>query len=492
MGNMHRRLTIGLLLASAVGPGVALPAFAQTKVETEKAAVRGEKNSVKGYWITITDRTYAWEAFRDVVAIYRRVTDRWIGNLRSSTVEGSGVNETTVRSAASNVGYSTLLNYVQSNISYKNNGSNGIVLIDPVSYQIVGIIPVDDASDASTQLSYRTNRTTSATLKGGGTEDVRITGYIYHGSPVILDLEGLGRPDLLAGSEWKVIPGRKLASTALRAFDLDGSGTATWEWVGPRTGLLAWDPAGSGKIASGKQLFGNYTWGERFKDGYEPLARLDKDGDGQLAGPELEKLVVWVDTNSNAQSEPGEVLPVAKYGIESIAIQAQRDAKGHASVAKGFVRRTADGAKQALSTWDWIAMGKAKPTEGTYVWVGEEKGEQFGGYLRLHDDAGKIGGLSFPTVGQKPHPKYITALPITGRAVTAGKVMWTTPSPGGSITSEVTWDPGGKHLYGRTKVNTKKRKSEYSWQAELIAGQPIGAGIRTTVPAAPAAPAAAK
>lgn len=481
MGTIERRTAQGLMLAGAVAVGFALPALAQTKVETEKTAARGEKNGVKGYWVTITDRTYTYEAFVEVVALYRRITERWINNLANNTLESSsGWNESKARSAAANVGWSKLKNYVSSNISKVGGDSNGIVLIDPATNQIIGIVPVSSAGAAHNWLNDRENKVVSASLRGGGSVDIKLTAYTYHGSPILLDLEGLGRPDLLAGPDWKLLPGRKLASNALRAFDLDGTGTASWEWVGPRTGILVWDPGLTGKIKSGKQLFGNYTWGERFDDGYEALAKLDKNGDGTLTGAELESLAIWVDTNSDAVSDPSEVAPVARHGIESISVKAERDAAGHAAARNGFVRRSPDGKKEALATWDWIAMGQARPTEGTYVWVGKSEGKDYGGYLNLRDDRGEIGGLSFPTVGHEQIPGMVVALPVGGRVVEPGKIRWTTPTFGGTVLSEVTWEPGGKHLYGRTKVDTKAKKFEYTWQAELIAGDPIGGGLRAS------------
>jgi hypothetical protein len=439
----------------------------------------------------VTENTYVFQAYREVVALYRRLEKRWLHNLEHDKLEYSAQNDVKlVKEVARKTGFDKLHDYVDVNIGQKGQDSDGIVLLDVNTGEIVGIVPVGSAGDAKKWLQNNVDkgersvgiRTGKANKKNAATatETVKLTGYVWHGSPILLDLEGLGRPDILAGGDWRLQPGRKLASNALRAFDLDGSGAASWEWVGPRSGILVWDPDGTGKITSGKQLFGNFTWGESFKDGYEALAKLDKDKDGDLDGLELAGLGVWVDADSNGVSDAGEVQTADSLGILSISTKAQRDKAGNASSKAGFTRRTAGGARQTLQSWDWIAMGRAKPTSGLYVWVGEDKGEEIGGYLNLKDDGGEIRGLSFPTISQTELLEYLVALPIKGRVTEPGTLTWSTPAPGGTVISTVSWEDGGKHLYGRTRVDTLTRKSTYDWQAELIEGDPVGAGLRAS------------
>jgi hypothetical protein len=448
------------------------------RVEKESKAWKGEKDGKPGYWFQFVTTTFEWQAYVEVVALYRRVTDNWVSDLKSKYLEASrGKNEADVRKVAAKTGYDKLLNYVESNArsSKSKADSIGIVLLDKNTGEIVGTIPVKNADDASSWMSDAMKGERSVTLKGGAKEDIKLSGYIWHASPIVLDLGRLGHPDLLAGPDWGLQPGRKIASAAVREFDLDGTGEGVWEWVGPKSGLLVWDPGARGQIRSGKQLFGNYTWGKQWKDGYEALATLDRNGDGKLTGFELPSLRVWVDADSDGISTPAEVSDLAHLGIEEIAIDATRTGTG-AWHAAGFKRRAADGTSEALATWDWIALGKPRPTDGTYVWVGKEDGKDYGGYLRLSDDGGVIGGLSFPTVGNDiGPPEYVVALPVWGQ-VENGTATWRTPAPDGEIVSTVTWTEGGKHLYGRTVVHTADRKSDYAWQAELIAGKPIGAG----------------
>jgi hypothetical protein len=139
------------------------------------------------------------------------------------------------------------------------------------------------------------------------------------------------------------------------AFDLDGSGLARrWGWITPRAAWLVWDPQRSGRIEGGLQLFGSVSFFVFWDDGYEALAALDDDGDGKLAGEELEGLALWADADGDGISDPGEVLPVAEHGIVSIATTSQRHAGGFEFNPAGV--ESADGATRA--TYDWIVEAR--------------------------------------------------------------------------------------------------------------------------------------
>jgi len=104
------------------------------------------------------------------------------------------------------------------------------------------------------------------------------------------------------------------------SFDLDGDNIAQQHsWLKPSTAILVWDPQQTGRITSGRQLFGSVTWWIFFENGYHALNALDDNRDGRLSDTELKGLAVWHDKNSNAISEPGEVTPIEKLPILSIA-----------------------------------------------------------------------------------------------------------------------------------------------------------------------------
>ena len=123
-----------------------------------------------------------------------------------------------------------------------------------------------------------------------------------------------------------------------------------WPWLKADTALLVWNPSRSGRIASGAQLFGSYTWELFWKTGYEPLAVLDADGDGELRGPELDGLAAWFDHNGNGVSDPGEVQPLCEMGVTALATRATGMEGRHPVSAHGI---TFDDGR-VLPTWDWM------------------------------------------------------------------------------------------------------------------------------------------
>jgi hypothetical protein len=103
-------------------------------------------------------------------------------------------------------------------------------------------------------------------------------------------------------------------------FDADGSGRRrAWTWITGQAGWLVYDAPGSGRITSALQWFGESTFWAFWKNGYEALEALDDNRDGELRGLELRHLAIWRDANRNGRSEPGEVLPLARHGIEALS-----------------------------------------------------------------------------------------------------------------------------------------------------------------------------
>ena len=136
------------------------------------------------------------------------------------------------------------------------------------------------------------------------------------------------------------------------AFDLDGSGVRRpWGWITPKAAWLVYDADGRGQITSALQMFGNVSFWIFWRDGYAALSALDDNDDGVLRGDELHKLALWRDANSNGISEPGEVKPVAEYGIAAL------DCNGCVLSADGLWNPTGvtltNGTTRA--TYDWIS-----------------------------------------------------------------------------------------------------------------------------------------
>ena len=110
-------------------------------------------------------------------------------------------------------------------------------------------------------------------------------------------------------------------------------------------------------MVSGAQLFGGYTWEIFWRNGYEPLAVLDADGDAMLSGDELAGIALWFDRNSNGVSDRGEVQTLAEAGITALSTRPTATDGIHPTNSAGVT--FSDG--RVLPTWDWMARPAADP-----------------------------------------------------------------------------------------------------------------------------------
>jgi tetratricopeptide (TPR) repeat protein len=110
------------------------------------------------------------------------------------------------------------------------------------------------------------------------------------------------------------------------AFDADGSGLKRkWSWVTPKAGWLVYDPSGKGEVSSALQMFGSVSFWLFWDDGYQALAALDDNSDGELTGDELRHMAIWQDLNGNGRCDPGEVRSLADWGVVALSCKCQRD-----------------------------------------------------------------------------------------------------------------------------------------------------------------------
>ena len=137
------------------------------------------------------------------------------------------------------------------------------------------------------------------------------------------------------------MPAEAIAAPQARvAFDADGSGVRRqWTWISPEAGWLVHDPHRRGEITSALQWFGNVTFWLFWTNGFEALAALDDNGDGELAGDELRNFAIWQDRNSDGVSNPGEVQPLAHHRVVALSCRyADGDRVTFAAVAPRGVR----------------------------------------------------------------------------------------------------------------------------------------------------------
>ena len=102
------------------------------------------------------------------------------------------------------------------------------------------------------------------------------------------------------------------------SFIIDITGDGEYEelsqWFAPTEGILVdiSNQSVDGSI-SGVQLFGDE--GGNYADGFEKLATHDNDGNGIVEGKELEGMAIWVDANSNAKLDEGELSTLKDHKI---------------------------------------------------------------------------------------------------------------------------------------------------------------------------------
>jgi hypothetical protein len=132
-------------------------------------------------------------------------------------------------------------------------------------------------------------------------------------------------------------------------FDADGSSVPReWTWITPEAGWLVYDATGGGSITSALQLFGSVSYWLFWSNGYHALAALDDDGDGELRGPELAHMALWIDRNRNGVSDDGEVRPLAADGIVALSCR----------YVEGDGRRVAASSPTGVT----LANGRTRPT----------------------------------------------------------------------------------------------------------------------------------
>ena len=138
-------------------------------------------------------------------------------------------------------------------------------------------------------------------------------------------------------------------------FDLDGTGRQLeWQWITNDAAWLVFDPTKSGKVSSAIQMFGSRSFLLFCQDGYQALSLLDDSHDGMITGHELEGLSLWRDLNCDGICDPGEVIPVADYGIVALSTHGQRHGSGIPFSPVGVTFK--DGTTRA--TYDVILQSK--------------------------------------------------------------------------------------------------------------------------------------
>lgn len=127
--------------------------------------------------------------------------------------------------------------------------------------------------------------------------------------PLVLDLTGAG----IQLSNY---------ATANVLFNMDAdSYKEQTGWIKNGTGFLVYDKSGDGVINDVSEIFSEYfTTGA--KNGLEALKTFDSNHDGVFNASDAaySKVRVWQDTNSNGQTDAGELATLSALGITSISL----------------------------------------------------------------------------------------------------------------------------------------------------------------------------
>lgn len=169
-----------------------------------------------------------------------------------------------------------------------------------------------------------------------------------------------------------------LGTSTIVSFPLEpGRPGARWEWRGSSDApVLVYDPEHKGRITSAHQLFGPWAFGgkrvasleqgtaQSWSNGFEALAQLDSDQDGEINGVELEPIGLWFDENRDAISQPGEVRSSKDVGIVRLRVAFDKtDPKTGDLVSSVGYDRLVDGKVVSGPTVDWIARGANSPRD---------------------------------------------------------------------------------------------------------------------------------
>jgi len=155
-------------------------------------------------------------------------------------------------------------------------------------------------------------------------------------TPIIIDTDGSGFHLTSAANGIK--------------WDFNGVGQPiqiAWTAPGSTNGWLAIDLNGNGTIDSAKELFSNVAAqpadpsDPNAPDGFNDLAQYDANHDGVIDNqdPVWPRLLVWIDSNHDGISQPGELHCLDSLGIHSIStsytVSSKTDAFGNQFHLKG-------------------------------------------------------------------------------------------------------------------------------------------------------------
>jgi hypothetical protein len=283
-----------------------------------------------------------------------------------------------------------------------------------------------------------------------------------------------------------------------------------WLWRGSSAlPLLVFDPEHKGEISSATQLFGSWAFGGKeakplstkvaWNNGYEALATLDADKNGELEGKELTDLGLWFDENRDAVSQPGEVKRLSQVGVKKIFVTGYKTTLEGYYASNGY-QRLRDNVLEVGATLDWIEKSHNSSTDNALSLTPTADSKADTKRSSASTFAGVWGwNLDLPAVGSGVLLLDEIDGNIEGATVTSGKMggagrvtesvefqefaasiessskelsFQFPTADGATISNKARLSDNGEELLGKTIVSNSNRSAqgwyEYSWVAQRI------------------------
>jgi len=172
-------------------------------------------------------------------------------------------------------------------------------------------------------------------------------------SPLALDLDGDGI--------------RTINLSRGVRFDISGDGILDRTgWLAAGDGFLSRDLDGDGIINSGAELFGSVTRlpdGSLADDGFQALSVLDSNSDGRISHGDIsfDELRVWVDSDTDGVTDPGELKTLTEAGVSSIDLKAKsvsRFDQGNLIALSSTFETTDAKTREVVDVWFSVSLSE--------------------------------------------------------------------------------------------------------------------------------------